>query len=97
MAEPNPKIVNSRPSVPEGDDNYGPYDLPHSVARDAGVSVPAQPDADDIIHLNSLEKNAPVSSGDTDNFDVAPAIQGNNFPVDRYKSKGNLPPIVPLS
>jgi hypothetical protein len=91
--EPNPKVVKSRPSIPEGDDNYNPFPLPHTVARNAGVSVPAQPDADDIIHLNSLEKNAPVSSGDTDNYDINPAIQGNRNPQDSYSS--NPEPVIP--
>jgi hypothetical protein len=88
VAEPNPEIVKSRPSIPEGDDNNKLFPLAHSMARNVGVSVPALPEADDVMHLGSLAKNAPVSSGDTDNFDINPAIQADRAPRDTYSSDG---------
>lgn len=74
MAEPNPKIVKSRPTVPAGDD----------LAKFDVGNVPALPDPDDIAHLDSLA--AQPDSGDTDNFDINPAIQGPRDPSAGYAS-----------
>jgi hypothetical protein len=83
MAEPNPKIAKSRPSIPAGDD-LAKFDI---------GSVPALPDADDIQHLNSLA--AMPGSGDTDNFDIDLQIMDSPVQPDSYTSKGGSP--VPLS
>lgn len=84
MAEPNPKIAKSRPSVPAGRD----------LAKFDVGSVPDLPDADDIQKLNSL--NAMPGSGATDNFDINPNLLDSRYPVDSYTSKTDKGP-VPLT
>jgi hypothetical protein len=75
MAEPNPKIAKSRPSIPAGDD----------IAKFDVGNVPALPDPDDIQYLNNL--NAMPGSGDTDNFDIDLKIMDSPVPHDSYTSK----------
>lgn len=90
MAEPNPQIANAHIPIPEGDDEASKlHALPGNVGRNAPVpaGISAPNDADDYIHLNNLQKNSPVSSGDDDNADLSMAVNGDRNPVDNYTSR----------
>lgn len=86
MSMKDGKHPQPTPSV--GDDDVWhetplPQRMEKHVPPPAGISQ--NQDSDDIIHLDNLQKNAPVSGGEDDNIDVNVSMDSSS--ADHYQTK----------